>query len=805
MGLTINLLVPSALTSERIDCVPQETIIRFAGFQLDPAARSLKHEGRPVALGAKTFDLLVYLAFHPNKLVTKEELLAAVWPSSFVEESNLAQHVFLLRKALGSVGTGEQVVVTVPGNGYQFTATVEPVARNPVAQGQLRVHAVESITRFVVEEEIADEAPAGPELSDRGEARRWVVWLAAFGALVVVAAGALLGWQWLHPKHAEHVELVLSEIENDTGESDLDTTLNEALRIDLEQSPYLNLLSRSRIRETLVKMQRSKDEKLTAALAREVCERNNGQVVLRGAISQVGTRFVFLLSADSCVSNKSIAGAKAEANSREEVLAAVDQAAGQIRQRLGESSASLDKFQVPIATVSTPSLEALRAYSEGDQSFNQGNMKTAALLYESAIRLDPNFASAYKSLSWTYYNEAELSRAAEFSKKAFDLREQTSERERLNIETTYDYLGLGDLEATARSLKLYLDIYPDSAGNWGNLCNVYTELGQYGQAIGAGEKAWQIDSNSGFVADALARAYQRANRFDDAKRVAHAVAAESSNWGTRSTLFQIAYAEHDAANMKINGEWGFTHQSARLSLNDLGFSAAAAGRLREAKSDFERARTEALRDGNPEFSVQVMRNLASVEIDLGEPAEARTTLAGLRGEGGSLNVGGGTLGEMAFLRAELGDLEAAERFAAKVGDGSKATDTILVCCRLPVLRALMALKAHKPAEAVELVEPARPYQLRDFRVPYLRAEAETEAGSLAAAEADYRLILANEGVNPIAPIYSLSHLRLARVLVLEKSIEEARGEYRAFLNAWKDGDPELKNLTDARRELTQLH
>jgi len=757
-----------------------------------------------VALGPKTFDLLVYFAYHPNKLVAREELLAAVWPSSFVEESNLAQHVFLLRKALGSVGSGEQIVVTVPGKGYQFTATVEHVARNPVLQGQLRLHAVESITRLVVEEEIEDEAPEGQEQTDNGKARRWLAWSAAFGAVVVVAAGAFASWQWLHPKHAEHIDLVLSEIENETGESNLDTTLNEALRIDLEQSPYLNLLTRSRIRETLVKMQRSKDEKLTAALAREVCERNNGQVVLRGAISQVGKRFVFLLNADSCVSNKSVAGAKAEANSREEVLAAVDQAAGQIRQRLGESAASLDKFQVPIATVSTPSLEALRAYSEGDQSFNKGNMRTAALLYENAIKLDPTFASAYKSLSWTYYNEAEFSRAAEFSKKAFDLRERTSERERLNIETTYDYLGLGDLEATARSLKLYLDIYPDSAGNWGNLCNVYTELGQYGPAIGAGEKAWQIDSNSGFVADALARAYERANRFDDAKRVAHAVAAESSNWGTHSTLFQIAYVEHDAANMKINGEWGFAHQSARLSLNDLGFSAAGGGRLREAKSDFERARTEALRDGNVEFAVQVMRNLAGVEIDLEEPAEARATLDGLKGEGGSLNVGGGTLGEMAFLRAELGDLEAAKHFADTVGDGSKATDTVLVCCRLPVLRALMALKGHRPAEAVDLLEPARPYQLRDFKVPYLRAEAETEAGSIAAAEADYRLILDNKGVDPIAPVYSLSHLRLARLLVLEKKTEAARREYQAFLNAWNDGDPELKILADARRELTDL-
>jgi len=797
--------------------VLEETTIRFGGFRLDPATRSLKHEGSPVTLSPKTFDLLVYLALNPNQVVSKEELLAAVWPNSIVEESNLSQHVFLLRKALGSVGMGEPIVVTVPGKGYQFAAVVERPALKAMGHamghamggGQLLVHAVESITRVVVEEESDEDEPVRPELAGAGKRRGWLGrgWLggAATGAAVVaVGCGLLLGWRWLHPKHTGHVDLVLAQIENDTGDADFDSTLNEALRIDLEQSPYLNLLSRSRIRETLAKMERATGERLTESLAREICERNNGQVVLRGAISQIGKSYVFLLSAESCVSNKPIASYTAEAASKEEVLKALDQAAGEIRRQLGESAVSLDKFQVPIATVSTASLEALRSYSEGDQNFNRGNMKTAALLYENAIELDVNFASAYKSLAWTYYDEGEYSRAAEFSKKAYDLRERTSERERLNIETTYNYLGIGDLEAAARSLKLYLDIYADSAGNWGNLCNVYTELGEYSLAIGAGEKAWQIDANSGFVADGLARAYERANRFADAKRVAHAAIAGGTEWELHSTLFQIAYAENDAANLKVEGELGRTNQSARLLLNDLGFAAAASGKLREAKEDFGKARQEALRDGNAEFADLAVRNLARVEIELGETTEAAATLSTLKDEGGGLNGAGRTQGEVAFLRAEAGDTRPAEHFVGTVGDGTNARNTILACCQLPILRALLALKAHKAAEAVELLEAARPYELRDFAVPYLRARAETEAGKLDAAAQDYRLILGNRGVDPIAPVYSLSHLELARVLALEKKTDEARSEYRAFLEAWKDADPEVKIAADARRELAQL-
>ena len=757
-----------------------------------------------MTLSPKTFDLLVFLALHPNRVMTKEALLAAVWPNSFVEESNLSQHVFLLRKALGTVSGGEQIVVTVPGKGYQFAAIVEQPALSAMGQGQLLLRAVESVTRVVVEEESDEEYSVRPELARARRSRVWMVALGVGVAVSALVAAALLSWRWQHPNHLGHIDLVLSQIENETGDPDFDAKLNEALRIDLEQSPYLDLLSRSRVRETLVKMERPTDDRLTAGLAREICERNNGQVVLRGTISQIGKRYVFLLSADSCVSNKRIASYKAEAASKEEVLSALDQAAGQIRRQLGESGASLEKFQVPIATVSTASLEALRAYSEGDQSFNRGNRKTAEALYQNAIELDPNFASAYKSLAWAFYDEGEYSRAAGFSKKAYDLRERTSERERLNIETSYDYLGIGDLEAAARSLKLYLDIYPDSAGNWGNLCNVYTELGEYSQAVVAGEKAWQIDSNSGFVADALARAYERANRFADAKRVAHAAIAGGADWGTHSTLFQIAYAEHDAASLKTEGEWGLTNQSARLSLSDLGFAAATGGRLREATDEFGRARSAALRDGSTEFADQAVRNLARVEIELGETAEAAATLGRLKGDGGSLNVGGGTLGEMALLKAELGEIAPAERFVAAVGDGSKSSDTILVCCELPLLKAELALRAHKATEAIELLEAARPYQMRDFAVPYLRAQAETEAGMLDEAVADYRLILANQGVSPISPVYSLSHLRLARVLALEKKSADARIEYRAFLEAWKSGDPELKIAADARHELAQL-
>lgn len=781
--------------------------IRFAGYQLDPAARSLKLEGRPIQLGPKTFDLLVFLARRPHQVVTKEELLAGVWPTSFVEESNLSQHVFLLRKALGNTSQGEQIVVTVPGKGYQFTAVVEDGSRQLASrgQGELVLHAVQSVTRLVVEEESDDESPGLLELPGRRTHRRWLVWLGAGAALLLAGTGSFLAWQRMHTVPGEHIDLVLSELENTTGDTDFDRVLNRALTIDLEQSPFLNLLSRSRIRETLTEMQRPNDAVLTPPLARELCERNNAQAMLLGTIAKFGSRYVLILDADSCVSGKQIAGYKAEAGSKEEVLSALDEAAARIRRQLGESRASLERFQTPVAQATTPSLDALRSYSQAFERFEHGDFKSAQDLLDRAIALDPNFASAYRLLSSSYYNRADYARATSYIQKAFDLRDRTTERERLQIEIAYYAYGNYDYEATIRSMKLFNQIYPNSAGNWANLCNMYTQLGEYPEAIAAGEQSYHIDPHQGVGAQILARAYKRANRFADAKRVANASIAEGKDhWGTHSILFQVAFAEQDAAKIKTEGEWGLGHQNANESLDDLGFAAATSGKLREAVDDFSRSRTEALRDGNTDFADGVLLDEIGAEINLGESGKASETLRQLKSDADGMGAGGGTLGAVALLRAKLGDRGLAEHFVASASNGNKARDTVLLYCQLPLVRALLALQAHKPAEAVQLLEPARPYQLRDFAVPNLRAEAETEAGMLDAAAADYRLILDNQGVDPISPVYPLAHLRLARVLVLEKKTGEARKEYRAFLDAWKDADPDMPFLADAKRELAQL-
>lgn len=780
-----------------------EVPIRFAGYQLDPAARSLKHEGRPIPLGPKTFDLLMYLAQHPHQVVTKEELLAGVWPNSFVEESNLSQHVFLLRKALGTSGQGEQIVVTVPGKGYQFAASVEQAPRQLMnhGQGELVLHSVQSVTRFVVEEETDDETPEMLELAAPEKKRRWLVWVAASAAVLLVGAGGFLGWRRLHPVHSGHVDLVLAEIENSTGDPDFDRTLNQALVIDLEQSPFLNLLNRSRVRETLKEMQRNVTEPLTPTLAMEVCERTNAQAMLHGTIAKIGSQYLMILDADSCVSGKQIAGYKAQAGSKEEVLSALDTAAGKVRKQLGESAASLDRYQIPITQATTPSLDALRAFSEAGESFRRGDMKASQILLNRAVSLDPNFASAYRAIGSSYYNLGDYNQAAEYYKKAFDLRERTTERERLGIEVMYYGYGLNDYEESIRRTRQLLQIYPNMTNSWVSLANLYNKLGEYAQAIDAAGQASQLDPQSSVATVELARAQLRASHFADAKRIAtEAIAAGKDHWDIHSVLFQIACVEHDAAKMKEEGAWGLSHQHANTSLYDMGVAAATGGRLREAMDDLSRARSEALRDGEADFAEGVLLREARVAMELEQPALAAESLKQMKAYQGDPS----DPGELAYLKAMSGDIAFAQRFVANAGSNENH-NTVIEGIYVPLVNALLALKNHKPEEAVRLLEPARVYQLRDYTVPSLRAEAETEAGMLDDAAADYRLILDNRGVDPISPLYSLAHLRLARVLVMQKKNDAARSEYRAFVDAWKDADQNIALPGDAKRELALLH
>jgi len=777
-------------------------VYRFGEFEVDPLARTLKHKEAIVGLSRRSFDLLLYFVQNSGKILSKDELLKQIWPDTFVDENSLAKSISVLRKALADTSGENTFVLTLPGRGYQFAVPVEIVGSSLTLTGD---------GEMMIEPEIS--APAigilrhqrtvTTSIQEVKEERVRVTplgWI-AFGLLALVGvaaagAGGLLLWKRLHPA-AQSASVVLADFENTTGDKDFDFALNRGLQIELEQSPFLDILSHPTVRETLVQMQRQANEQLTPELAREVCERNNSQAVLDGSISRFGDKYLLIVNATSCVTGKNVAGFKQQVSSKAEVLPALDAAAGRIRKQLGESGASLEKFRTPIAQATTSSLDALRAYTQALDASDRGEVAAAQTLFERAIALDPNFASAYRGLSIVYHSRQDYVQGVEFAQKAYDLRAHTTERERLAIEIDYNSHGSWDWEAAIASMRLYDEIYPNDATNWYSLCAMYTRLGEYQQAIDAGEHAYRLEPHSGSGAEMLARAYMRANRFSDAKRVAEAAIAEGKDrWGLHRVFYQIAYVEHDAARMKTEGEWGFSHGQMGQSLTDLGFVAASEGKLREAVSDFTRARQEAVRSGDADFADDASMFLAGIQMEYGYPREAAATLKQMESDA----IDPGTTAD---FKIDLGDIGPAQREIARM-TSTKTRNTLSLYFDLPMMRALLDLKAHKPAQALQDIEPARKYQMRDYGVPYLRARAEVQAGMLDQAVEDYRLILANPGLDSIWPGHTLVHFRLANALALQKKSAEARAEYEAFLNIWKDADPQLPLLLQAKGELSKL-
>ena len=773
-------------------------LYRFDEFELDASARVLTRNGAPVPVKPKDLDVLTYLVLNTGRVVTKAELIQAVWPDAFVEENNLNQHISALRKALSDKSAW---IVTFSGRGYQFTAPVQlehPVNTLPERlQGDVFVQRVRERTHVVIENATPALAPlalASAPKSGRRFALWWAVASVLAGALIAPAA-FYLRRHFSNPPRLS--EVVVADFTNNTGDATFDQTLDRALGIGLEQSPFLNLLSKPKVEETLALMKRNAGERLTPELAGEICERNDAQAVLHGSIANIGSKYLLTLAADSCVNGKRVAGAKAEADSKEEVLSALDKVAGRVRSQLGESAASLNKFQTPIAQATTRSLEALRAYSQALDSSDRGDFTSAQALFEHAIALDTRFASAYRGLSDVYYSRLDFIQAASFIQKAYDLRADTTERERLTIEITYNKFGSWDVEAAIDSMNLYNQVYPNDAANWFGLCNMYSALGQYPLAIEAGEHAYRLAPHSGTGAEILARVYRRASRFADAKRVAAAAIADGKDlWGIHSTLFQIAFAEHDAAGMKTEAEWGFTHRQLAQSLINVGFAAASEGKLKEAIDDFSSARREAIGSGETDFADDTSMALAAILFEFGDPSGASACLRQMKSDGGDP-------GTVAFFKAELGDPAPAQRLIAKI-TGSGTRNTLSLYFDLPMLRALLALKANKPNKAVEEIAPARKYQMRDYGVPYQRARIEAAAGMLEQAAEDYRLILANQGIDPVWPDFTLSHLRLARVLALQNNKAGSRSEYEKFFDAWKAADANVPILKKAHTEYSHL-
>ncbi len=760
---------------------PDEGLYRFGPFLLDPAERLLSRDGAPVPLTHRLLETLLAFVRAPGRVLTKDELMEAVWPGRYMEEASLKQAIFTLRKALSDSGDDARYIVTAPGRGYSFAAPVQKVNR--------------AIGLPQPASSLGALSPPVVELSRRRvSAVPIVAALLIFGAL---AAGIAIWIRNMPSPPTKPIVVVLADFQNLTSDSALGTVLGKVLQIDLAQSPFLSLMSPQQVSKTLQLMERTTDTSLTPQLAQEVCARNQAAAVLSGAVASVGSGYVVTLEARDCDSGKSFSENKAEVARKEDVPRALDGLTVQARESLNESSASIQKFGAPIAQATTSSFEALKAFSLGERARANGDNTGAAALFKRAIELDPSFAFAYAELGNSYIGLREFELGKVNFQKAFSLRDRTSENEKLAITASY-YERLGNAAEAARAYQVWAQTYPRDWLPWAHQANLLTSMARYEDAIAAGREALRLNPDHYGPYSVLARADKRASRFADAKAVGKLAAARGlDGWDMHGILYEIGFVEHDSTAMaaQVAKENGKATETWMLDYEAWG--AATAGRAAECRALFEKA-IETARQQGPDSQEEAV-TFTEDEIEA-------LALLGLKDEARAIAdraVGLENSEYQPIALALAGDFDRASAAATALAklypDSTEINDS-----DVPVTRAEIALGQGRPNDAIGALQPALAYEMRDFWTSSLLGQAYLDTKAPEKAAAEYRKILGNRGVDGLSPHYPLAYLGLARALHAQGKIPESKAAYEDLFAFWKDADKDLPVLVDARREYAAL-
>jgi tetratricopeptide (TPR) repeat protein/predicted Ser/Thr protein kinase len=642
----------------------------------------------------------------------------------------------------------------------------------------------------------------------RGGGRLWKILLAvgALGVVALVGGGLYLRSR---PTAAltEKDTIVLADFDNTTGDSVFDGTLKQALAVDLEQSPFLNILSDRRVGETLRLMGRTSNDRITPDVARELCLRTGSKAVLAGTISSLGSQYVVGLEAVACSTGDSLAKERAEAGSKESVLKALDAAAHTLRTRLGESLASVQKFDVPVEAT-TPSLEALKAYSMGITTQRSKGDAEAIPFLKRALELDPNFAIAYTALGVAYSNLGQASAAAANAKKGYDLRDRVSEREKYRISAFYYQYVTGELEKSGQAYELWAKSYPRDMVPHGNLGVMYSTLGQYEKALAQYQEGQNLEPTL-FGYSNVAGTYVNLERPADAmKWVEQAQANKLDGLVIRSTFYSLAFLRGDSAEMERQMAWVAGRPGEEdLMLSTQSDTEAYHGRVIAARDFSRRAVDSAVRSDSKETGALWQVNAALREAEFGNITQAKQGVAAALGLSPGRDVK--VLAAMALARA--GDSARAKTIAEEV-EKSNSLNTVLKVYWLPTIRAAIDLHSGSPAQALVSLEAAAPYDLGSppptqsgtLYPAYIRGYAYLAAHNGPAAAGEFQKLLDHRGIVINFPLGALAHLGQARAYAMSGDMTRARAKYQDFFQVWKNADPDVPILKEAKAEYDKL-
>jgi len=632
-------------------------------------------------------------------------------------------------------------------------------------------------------------------------------WFIAAGALALAAIGAGVFF-YARPAHQLNGRnmVVLADFGNTTGDPVFDGTLRQGLSAQLEQSPFLSLLSESRIAQTLPLMTQPKDAKLTAGLARDVCQRTGSTATIEGSISILGSQYVLGLRAVNCRSGDLLAEEQVTATGKEQVLKALGEAATKLRRRLGESLASVEKYDAPPENVTTGSLEALEAYSLGLHSMSAETNGAAAIpRFEQAIRLDPNFAMAYGRLAVCYSSMGSTGRAAESARKAYELRDRVSDRERFYLASHYEMFTTGNLEAARKTLELWAQNYPRDGAPFSNLEKVYNTLGEHEKALTAGQASFRLSPGAASAYRELITGYIFLNRLDEAQAAVKEAQAHNLDFPILHIyLYQMDFLRHDPEGMRketavVNAKPGYGN----LMLDVEAYSAASAGQFAHARDLTRQAADGAQRAQNNEDAASYLAEAAMSEAVAGNREFAkRQALAALAL---SKDKGKDVERLAATALAMAGDSSGAARWAA---DLSKRfpEDTLVGIARVMIQGAIL-LNQGEAGKGVEALAAIAPYDLSGDDTTasaYLRGDAFLAARQGSAAAVEFQKLLDHPGVTRNFAAGAMAHVGLARAYAMTGDIVKARAAYQQFLEVWKDADPDAPALLQAKAELAEL-
>jgi serine/threonine protein kinase/tetratricopeptide (TPR) repeat protein len=628
---------------------------------------------------------------------------------------------------------------------------------------------------------------------------------AVVAGLILLALAGVSAYFVTHrkPTLTDKDTILLTDFVNTTGEPVFDGTLKQALSVQLGQTPFLNIFPDERVRETLRFMNRSPDERVTKDIGREICERQGIKALLVGTIKSLGTHYIITLEALNAHTGDPIATEQVEADSKEKVLSSLGKAAADLRQKLGESLNSIQKYGVGIEQATTSSLDALKAFSQGNEARASGHSREALTFYQKAVELDPNFALAYARIAVYYGNQDQLESAKEYAIKAFDLRDRVSEREKLYIAEKYYTYVTGELEETIKVLETWSNQYPNDYIPHNNLATNYMSVGRYEEAREQAQKAAEINPNNTTARENLVGVFLGLDRFDEADQVTREQEKISPDIPSiHFTRYVLAFIRGDSAAMERELAWTKGKPEEAEAFFQHSMAVAAVGKLAESEKLAFAARDMFKAQGRVENASQVLVVLAQRQAILGKCQQAKQNVtAALAMSRGRMSLAGSGLVMAACNDAAQSQVLMDEMLRLYPKDLPVAGTVV------PLMKSVLELNRGNGAAAIQLCEPFSKYDLGLFLgnsrlyVSGL-ANLQQKAGKEAAAE--FQKVISHRGVDAFAPEHTLSHLGLARALVLMGDQAGARKEYQDFFALWKDADKDLVVLAEAKKELDAL-